>query len=182
MENDLTDYNKLQPERTVNASAYDKIKNYLYNFALFNLFTTYIHSSPKLRQFAVKYSLIIDNIDGITKNEVNKQVLESSINILGSLNKRYNLLIVIIPSRGLWVGSNKTVESEVHEEFAKLLAVNGINFIDLRKPFEASGKPLSYHFKNDGHWNEKGHKLAAKEIYNYLDLNCDKLGGSNCTN
>jgi hypothetical protein len=27
---------------------------------------------------------------------------------------------------------------------------------------ERSGEPLAFHFKNDAHWNERGHALAAQ--------------------
>ncbi len=168
MENDLLDYEILnqqmiENDSDINRISYSGIKNYLSSFALFNLFTTYVHSSPKLKTYAVKYGLIIDNLEGIPKNEIDENVLDSSVNILNDLNKKYNLLVVIIPSRGLWVGKNKQIESKVHNKLISTLNDMGIDYIDLRKALEQGGKPLLNHFKNDGHWNEKGHSLAAKK-------------------
>ena len=39
-----------------------------------------------------------------------------------------------------------------------------IDFIDMRKHQEQNKKPMSFHFKNDGHWTPKGHLLAASAI------------------
>jgi len=36
--------------------------------------------------------------------------------------------------------------------------------LDLRPLMEAGGTPLVYHFNNDGHWNARGHALAADAI------------------
>ena len=187
MENDLLDYgnhsqSKIKDNSVVSRINYSRTKNYLSNIALFNLFTTYIHSNTSLRNFAVKSGLIIDNIEGIPNNEINDQILQSSLSILKDLYNKYNLFVLIIPSRGLWVGNNKVAENEVHNEFVDLLGENKIDFIDLRKSFEAGGSPLSYHFKNDGHWNGKGHYLASKEIHDRLRLNCKKSRGSYCLN
>ncbi len=99
------------------------------------------------------------------------------LSLLNQLNTKYNMVVVIIASRGLWAANNRVIEDGVHSKFTALLSENQIDFIDLRKSFEAGGGPLNYHFKNDGHWNEKGHYLAAKEIYKYLISNCNKLGG-----
>ena len=187
MENDLLDYGnlgqrKIKDYSATNKISYTAIKNYLSNFALFNLFTAYIHSNTSLRNFAVKSGLIIDNLGGIAKNEINDQTLRSSVAIIKELNNKYNLLVIIIASRGLWAGKNKVVENEVHIKFTGLLRENKIDFIDLRKSFEAGGSPLNYHFENDGHWNENGHYLSAKEIYDYLKLNCVKSGAKHCLN
>ena len=135
-----------------------------------------------MRNFAVKWGFIIDNIEGIPKNEINDKVLQSSVSIIKELNNQYNLLVIIIASRGLWAGKNKVVENEVHINFTGLLRENKIDFIDLRKSFESGGSPLNYHFENDGHWNENGHYLSAKEIYDYLKLNCVKSGAKHCLN
>ena len=168
MENDLQDYSAADKKRVISPGRYAYLKSFLGNFALFNLFTTYIHSSPELRNYAVNYGLIIDNIDGMPKNRLDKHVLHSSVSVLNELKSKYNLLVVVIASRGLWAGNNRAVESEVHREFINLLSDNNINFIDLKLLFEASGSPLGYHFKNDGHWNENGHSLTAHEIASYL--------------
>ena len=181
MENDLLDYGnlgqrKIEDYSATNKISYTAIKNNLSNFALFNLFTTYIHSNTSLRNIAVKSGLIIDNFDGIIKNEINDQTLRSSVAIIKELNNKYNLLVIIIASRGLWAGENKVAENEVNIKFTGLLRENKIDFIDLRKSFEAGASPLNYHFENDGHWNENGHYLSAKEIYGYLRLSCIKSG------
>ena len=48
--------------------------------------------------------------------------------------------------------------------FVSALESRGMTVVDLRPEFEENGEPFSYHFENDGHWNELGHALAAEVI------------------
>ena len=52
----------------------------------------------------------------------------------------------------------------------------GYSVIDLEKPFvdQYSLDNKRLHFKNDGHWNEIGHKIVASEIKNFLGLKIRK--------
>jgi hypothetical protein len=73
-------------------------------------------------------------------------------------------IVLIIPSRSLWMGNNKEIEGAVHNEFVRMARNQGLDVIDLRPIFEASGDPLQYHFPNNGHWKIQGHSLAAEAI------------------
>ena len=55
-------------------------------------------------------------------------------------------------------------EKRIHESFISELKKQKMDFIDMRKYQEQNKKPMSYHFKNDGHWTQKGHQLAASAI------------------
>ena len=57
-----------------------------------------------------------------------------------------------------------------HITFRKELEKRGLNVLDLRDKFEAiSNNPLvELHFAKDGHWNETGNAIAAKEIISFI--------------
>jgi hypothetical protein len=48
------------------------------------------------------------------------------------------------------------------------LADHGLLVVDPRPVFEAGGQPLQYHFANDGHWNVRGHRVAAQLLADAL--------------
>jgi hypothetical protein len=55
---------------------------------------------------------------------------------------------------------------------AAALTAAGVPFVDLLPTFRtlaANSAPL--HYENDGHWNHRGHALAAKATYNFLAAN-----------
>lgn len=132
--------------------------------AAYLLLTTVAHQTPWLNALAVRAGVIIPNLEGISKNDYEPAAIESSADKLQELSKRYRLLVVLIPSRALWVGENRAVEDRVHKAFAAALAGRGVAMLDLRPLFEKEGAPLAYHFANDGHWTARGHELAAEAI------------------
>ncbi len=80
----------------------------------------------------------------------------------------YNAVILIIPSRGLWQGDRRDVESRIHDDFVRMLRSRDLSVIDLRPRFELKASPLDYHFPLDGHWNPRGHELAARSLIEYF--------------
>lgn len=88
----------------------------------------------------------------------------------------YNAVILIIPSRGLWQGDRRTVESRIHDDFVRMLRSRDLSVIDLRPRFEQSAAPLEYHFPLDGHWNPRGHELAARNLIKYFAKTQDHAG------
>jgi hypothetical protein len=128
------------------------------------MLTTDVYRTPWLAKLAARSGLLIPNLEGISANKYDTSVIESSAEKLQTLSEHYRLLVVLIPSRGLWVGQNRATEDHVHKAFVTSLKKRGVKVLDLRPIFEASGAPLSYHFVNDGHWNPRGHRLAAEAI------------------
>jgi hypothetical protein len=130
--------------------------------------TSAIHQTAWLNALAVRMGLIIPNLEGIPPNDDIAQDIESSADKLKAISDRYSTLAVLVPSRGLWVGSNRVAEDRVHRALVAALARRGIEVLDLRPLFERGGAPLSLHFANDGHWNPRGHRLAAEAIVDRL--------------
>lgn len=136
--------------------------------ALYLLAVTAVQQTPWLRHVAVKAGMIVPNLEGIAKNEYDPAIIEASANRLRGIAERYRALVVLIPSRALWVGNARAVEDRVHTAFVVALQRRGIDVLDLQPVLEAQGDPLSYHFANDGHWNPRGHALAAHAISQHL--------------
>lgn len=138
--------------------------------ALYLLAVTAVQQTPWLRDIAVKAGLIVPNLEGISKNDYDQAVIDSSADRLRDIAERYRTLVVLIPSRALWVGTSRSraVEDRVHTAFIVALQRRGIDVLDLQPVLEAQNAPLSYHFANDGHWNARGHALAAHAISQHL--------------
>ena len=136
--------------------------------ALYLLAVTTIQQTPWLRAIAVKAGLIVPNLEGIAGNGYDPAIIDASANRLQDIADRYRTLVVLIPSRALWVGDARSVEDRVHTAFIVALQRRGIDVLDLQPVLEAQGAPLSYYFANDGHWNAGGHALAARAISQHL--------------
>lgn len=170
MENDLHLYGGAQPDEPPpgNGGAF---KDWLAGHsALYLLAVTTVQQTPWLRDMAVRAGMIVPNLEGIAKNDYDPAVIDSSARRLQEIAERYRALVVLIPSRALWVGNSRTraIEERVHTAFIVALQRRGIDVLDLQPVLEAQLAPLSYHFDNDGHWNVRGHALAAHAISQHL--------------
>ena len=169
MENDLGVYSEaVQAAPDVPSEIYilAQAKAWLQaNSATYRMFTTAVYQNPWLERLSVRANLLVPNLAGMSKNVYSPEIIETSANRLTEIASRYiEAKILIIPSRGLWVGDNRSVEDRVHREFVAELAAHHLHVVDMRKIFEKTKNPLSNHFRNDGHWNPKGHQLAGEAL------------------
>jgi SGNH hydrolase-like domain, acetyltransferase AlgX len=187
MENDLHIYDSFgswnstpSSTRTVLPSLnLSRIKAHLTgNLALYAMLTHAVHQTKWLRNTAVQLNLIRPNLDGIGDENVSREALSSSASRLVQLVAGRNAVIVIIPSRRLWVGemARRVQAAGVHTAFIDKLRTYGMNVVDMRDRLEIGGNPLSYHFVNDGHWNEAGHRLAAEALSEGLTTEMETRG------
>src|SRR5262245_45695918 len=134
--------------------------------ALYFAFTSAVHGTPWLRRVAVWLKLLTPNLDGVGEMGSSNEALTTSAQRLIQLARGREALVLIIPSRRLWVGDASERENarKVHTAFVDRLLASGIRVVDMRDRFEQGGSPLSYHFVNDGHWNKDGHRLAADAL------------------
>jgi lysophospholipase L1-like esterase len=165
METDLRLYQSGEAERQLEALDFSSWKLWLERHSAAYLYgTAVIHQTPWLNRLAVRLGLIVPNLGGMSFNRYSPALIESSANKVVEVAKRYRTLVMIIPSRGLWTGANRAVEDRVHRSLVTALQERGLDVLDLRPLMEAGGAPLEYHFANDGHWNPRGHRLAARAL------------------
>jgi hypothetical protein len=165
MENDLKLYGTKQDSPKPTASAATTARGWLaQHSATYVLAVTAIHQTSWMQAIAVRMGLIVPNLDGMAHNSYSPEMIEASAGKIAVIAGRYRTLVMLIPSRGLWVGPNRSIEDKVHRALVAALERRGLEVLDLRPLFEAGGAPLSYHFANDPHWNARGHRLAAEAI------------------
>lgn len=168
MENDLRRY-AARSDGEASLPDTVPIRHWLSTHSAFYLFAlTVVHQTPWLRTLAVEAGLITPNLEGISRNDDDPAIIRASADRLLDIARQYRALVVLIPSRALWVGPSRAVEDRVHGAFVAALRQRGIDVLDLRPLLEANGTPLAYHFANDGHWNTEGHALAAHAISQHL--------------
>jgi hypothetical protein len=138
--------------------------------ALYVCLTHAVHQTKWLKRIAVQFGLIIPNHEAIGDENVSAEALTTSVLRLLQLVAGRNAIVLIIPSRRLWVGDadRRAQAASVHARFVDISRASGLQVLDLRDRFERTGNPLSYHFTNDGHWNKGGHWLASKALLNAI--------------
>lgn len=166
MENDLADYDSKENRPYVdNKGLLINIKDRIEGISTtYNLVSYIVLNNKLLKNIFIKAGLVRGDM-GIPEITYSESMITSSANKLTEITREYNSIIIIIPSRGLWVGKNKNAELATHVIFVQLLQNKGLNVVDMRPYFEQDGNPLQYYFHHDGHWNEKGHLKAAQRLY-----------------
>jgi len=182
IENDLKIYHKAQLQKngsnkkTHSSEIIRSFKYYLRDHsAVYFLFTSQIHSAPLLKNLMVSFGLITPNTERILNVRITPKMIESSAKRLKTLISNYDAYVLIIPSRSLWIGTKhqRKIANEIHNNFISALNKNNLKYIDMRVPMEQSKGPLEFHFKYDGHWNKRGHRLAAEELKKAISPNWD---------
>jgi len=172
MENDIHEYGSPEGDDADSGTSGYALRDWLErNSAGYFFFTTAVHRTPWLKAPAVWLGLITPNLEGISRNSYSEAAIASSAQMVAEMAKTGRLIALIIPSRALWVGDNRAVEDRVHRGLVAALGRAGVDVVDMRPLLEAGGQPLAYHFANDGHWNARGHRLAAEAIARKLGSN-----------
>jgi GDSL-like Lipase/Acylhydrolase family len=169
MENDLSVYEGSEGEppaqRLVDVKAFLAAHSAAYFLA-----TTAIHRTPWVLRLAVRLGLVVPNFAGIAESDVSGAAVLSSSRRLTRLIGQRRAVVLIVPSRALWVGTeqHRRQAARAHDSFVRLLEQAGLAVVDVRERFEREGHPLAYHFATDGHWNAAGHRIAADALEEYL--------------
>jgi hypothetical protein len=153
--------------RTVPQGKLQELKQYLLGHsALYVAVTYHVHQTPWLRRIAVRLGLLIPDLDVLPDLAGSTEALTTSALRAVQLARGRNAIVLIVPSRRLWVGktADRAEAARIHEVFIKNLKDARMIVVDLRDRFEQSGNPMSYYFANDPHWNKEGHRLAAEAL------------------
>lgn len=182
MENDLQNYSAgesawdgmLKKERSpaapsARASAKETVRAWFKEHcASYNALSFGIQRSEKLRRFFEKIG-VSRNVDQLSgRNEWDEKAIESSAAELVKLLAGRDSRVLIIPARRLWAGDSRETELRVHEAFIGLLKRHDLQVVDMKPALEKTGEPLAHYFKNDAHWNSRGHALAAQILFQSL--------------
>lgn len=174
MENDLWDYNLAGP--TTERYAQDLLHTPFQRVAevVRSRSTLWGTASATLQRYdgarAVLERLGISrNIDQLThKNDYSPAVMSSSRDELLAIVTKYDSIVLTVPSRALWHGSDRVVEAKIHEEMVQSLRAAGVKVVDMKPRFEASGDPLSFYYKTDPHWSPRGQAAAAEALAEFI--------------
>ncbi len=131
--------------------------------SLYFLATSVLGRIQWFRAIAVKVGLIVP-LSEVHRRDLDRRAVKSTLNSLKKIAETYRVVIMVIPSRGLWIGNNQASERQIHDALILALERSGLNYIDMRRVQERDGNPMRYHFVNDGHWRPVGHELAAKAL------------------
>jgi hypothetical protein len=168
MSNDILDYDASAPtvadEDAARPSRLQHVKGVLLeNSALYFTTTAIVNRWPVVRDAAVRMGLVVP-LSAVPSRTVNDAAIASTVRRLAAVAQHCRMTILIIPSRGLWIGEHVVEERAIHDRFVAVLLSAGLPFADMRPLQERGGDPMRYHFVNDGHWRPQGHELAAQAL------------------
>ena len=171
MENDLRDYYRASPttEPPAKRSPKEAVRAFVKRHsAVYLMLATELQQSESLHKLfqALGVARREESDELMHKNQYEMAAIEYSVSLLNKLTAgRQRVVVIIIPSRALWVGKNREVETKVHDVFVGEVRKNpNLEVIDMRPVFEATGNPMQFHFKHDGHWNVTGHEWAGRYL------------------
>lgn len=157
------------PEPSVAISLQAMKQFLLTNSALYFLATSAIGSIDVVRRVLVRLGFV-KTLNDVNGGRPGDAEIRTTANRILALSQKYNLTVLLIPSRGLWVGGHEAAAAAAaaHATFSDELHRLGITVIDMRPVMEATGNPMAFHFQHDGHWRPRGHSLAAEVIADKL--------------
>lgn len=173
MENDLRNYSDGKSAWDVpgksalrRVSTKERLRGWIRGHsALYNSLSFTLQRWPAARKFFERIG-VARNVDQLSgRNDWDEAALKSSRDELVKLVHGREAWILIIPARRLWHGDNIATEEKVHDAFLRLLQESNLRVVDMRPVLEKGGRPLSYYFITDPHWNARGHALAADELF-----------------
>jgi hypothetical protein len=166
MENDLREYGPEEPGQG-SRSPFASVKTFVTEHsAFYGLAAAVVHRTPWLERAATQTGLLTPNLAAIAESDVSEGAVKSSAARLRRLVAGRRAVILIVPSRALWAGTDAHRRQTVrtHDAFVRALRQAGLKIVDVRAAFELQGNPLSLHFANDVNWTSVGHRIAADAL------------------
>lgn len=176
MENDLHDYQNRVPTTSMSGGGGSSRKETLLavrqwlmaNTTSYHVISQIFQNNRFLTAIAIKLNLIPPrrSLEFVSYQKYDPAIIDSSVALVQQMARNRNGIVLLIPSRLLW-SDNSIVRHDIqviHSEFKRRLQQAGLMVIDMKPVFENSKKPLSFSYEFDGHWNARGHRLAAIEL------------------
>jgi len=138
-----------------------RTKDFLLGHSALYFLATYVASQTQwVHSIAVRLGLSVP-LNAVIPREIDDAAIASTINLLKQIGKQWRLTVLVVPSRGVWIGNRVSTEQKIHQRFIAALEQNAIRYVDMKPIQERDGNPMRFHFANDGHWRPSGHALAA---------------------
>ncbi len=172
VENDVIDYDAERADmmRVIDAPPLVNLKRVLGNAsAAWRAFTAVVHSTRWARDGATSLGAIAPGgLPELTPQSLAQ--VESTVEQLKRLATGRQLVVLIIPSRQVYVDDTRAGARATHQSLVKALKAADINVVDPLIEFDRSADPLhDFHFRHDGHWNKHGHRVAAGVLVNAIE-------------
>lgn len=90
-------------------------------------------------------------------------IIPADFQINSNLKEKYK------EDKGVPVNTTEIEKPNPQKRLKEMLIAEKITYLDLLPPFRNAKENLYY--PTDGHWNAEGHKLAAEELYNWINKN-----------
>lgn len=167
MENDLRNYGGMDPDPIPTEAPWKShIRVWMKTHsAVYLLISDKVKGRQELRRALEKKGVIRTVENTMRMNTDDLGIVLSSASILQEIITDYeNAIVLIIPSRGLWSGTNQATEGKMHDLFVTQLRQAGISVVDMRRLFKLAGSPLDFYFSTDAHVNELGHRIIAEAL------------------
>lgn len=135
---------------------------------LFNVLAYFYHTNPLIKGLGLASNDPHERYTLTFERSYSLPAIISTVQRAKEIAQGFDTIFLIIPSRFLWISKNHEVEDRIHRDFISQMQKEHLTVVDPRRYFEQTGNPLDCHFKHDGHWDEKGHRLVAQAIADYL--------------
>jgi hypothetical protein len=165
MENDLEDYSAGKSVTDRETAAGIGMRAWLQTHsALYLAMSHAIQKVVFLRRIAEATGISRTRGDNVFPSVYDEKVLAGCRDEVLKVVGDRKAVILIVPSRGLWMGGDEATVARIHDRFVILLKEAGLAIADPKARLESGGKPLDYYFKTDPHWNAEGHRVAAEVL------------------
>jgi len=131
-----------------------------------------LQKNKVIQKLLYKLHLARDIDQLILKNKIDQRAIDESMEKIEQIRTMSGRLVVlIIPSSGMWRGTQCDVERTFYEMTRAALVRHRFEVVDVFPEFMRRGNPVQFYFATDPHWNAAGHLTAATALSEYLGAN-----------
>jgi len=167
VENDVIDYElkRSSLNEVVATPAIVALKRKMGRYvATYRALTEVAHSMPRARKVAVSAGVVQPG-NVASHAPLSAQSIRSTVARVLAIAENRELVVLLIPSRQVFNPSEKTKARAQHRALVELLHDAHLQVVDPLAEFDRGENPLQdFYFEHDGHWNSRGHAIAAREL------------------